>query len=332
MRLRRVLELMTLLAAAAAAAGCFAAAPHSAAASAARSGAYPPYPANLVVKTELRLKADLVRRNLRKSPQLVFFGGSRSQRFDPVFARKRTGLRAINIANSCARPEDAWGYLNWFYKRWPGAKLRWVWGMQSGMLRDLDLDPALLQDKRFYPYFPDDLLARQRAKLPDSVAEMPRSYGFLRNRYSARGLLLWNRYDKRRAAGYPLRKALDAYIARMLHTSRAAAEPDTRARRYFEDTIRLLNEHGTTPVIVLMPIHPRVLRVMKEHDMGGERQRLRDYLAELSETLSIKVLDFTAIKSFRGKADWFYDGVHITRRNTNRVITAVKGQAGEYLK
>ena len=30
------------------------------------------------------------------TPQLVFFGGSRSQRFDPVFARQRTGLSAVN--------------------------------------------------------------------------------------------------------------------------------------------------------------------------------------------------------------------------------------------
>ncbi len=81
-----------------------------------------------------------------------------------------------------------------------------------------------------------------------------------------------------------------------------------------------------------MPIHPRVLRVMKEHDMGGERQQLRDYLAALEQTASIKVIDFTTIRSFNGEADWFYDGVHITRRNTNRVITALKAKAGEYLE
>ena len=293
---------------------------------------YPPYPASLTLKSELRLKADLIRRNLDKAPRLVFFGGSRSQRFDPVFARQRTGLSAVNVALSCARPEAAWAYLNWFYERWPDAKIRWVWGMQSGMLRDLDLDPALLQDSRFYPSFPDDLLARQRALLPDSLAEMPHSYGFLRNRYSTRGLLLWNRYDQRVADGYPLREALDAYIARMLHTGLTATEPDTRARSYYEQTIKLLNDHGTTPVIVLMPIHPRVLRVMKRHNMGAERQELRAYLAELGETLSIKVLDFTTIRSFNGEPSWFYDGVHITRRNANRVILAAKAKAGEFLK
>ena len=155
-----------------------------------------------------------------RSPQLVFFGGSRSQRFDPAFARQRTGLSAVNISLSCARPEAAWGYLNWFYNRWPNAKVRWFWGMQSGMLRDRDLDPALLQDRRFYPYFPDVLLARQRALLPDSVAEMPHSYGFLRNRYSSRGLLLWNPYDQRLTAGLHARSG-----ARRLHREHAPHRP-----------------------------------------------------------------------------------------------------------
>ena len=161
---------------------------------------------------------------------------------------------------------------------------------------------------------------------------MPRTYGFLRNTYSSRGMLLWNTYDQRFAQGYTLDQALDAYIARMLHTGLTATGPDTRARSYFEQTIKLLNDHGTTPVIVLMPIHPRVLRVIKLHDLGAERQRLREYLAALGQTLNIKVLDFTTIQSFNGEAAWFYDGVHITRRNANRVIVAAKAKAGEFLK
>jgi hypothetical protein len=185
---------------------------------------HPPYPSKLVVRSELRFKANLVRDNLGRAPQLVFFGGSRSQRFDPVFARRRTGLSAVNIALSCARPEAAWGYLNWFYKRWPEAKIRWVWGMQSGMLRDLDLDPALLQDARFYRYFPDDLLAQQRKLLPDSVAEMPGGYGFLRNRYSSRGLLLWNRYDR---SSPPATRCARPWT----RTSRACSTPARRPRR-----------------------------------------------------------------------------------------------------
>ncbi len=306
----------------------FAAAPVRAA-----TASYPPYPSALIVKSEMRLKASLLQRNLDGSPQLVFFGGSRSQRLDPAFARRRLGLRAVNIAVSCAKPEVAWGYANWFYKRWPDAQLRWVWGMQSGMIRDADLDPALLQDARFYPYFPDDLLKPQRELLPASPDKVPHFYGFLRNRYSSHGMLLWNVYDKRFAAGHTLDESLDAYIARMLHESpRTSAAPGTRASAYLEKTVELLNAHGTTPVFVLMPVHPRVLRVMSRHHMGGAREELGAYLAGLAEKYDLKVVDLTRIKSFGGKPDWFYDGVHITRPNANRVITALKAKAGEYLK
>jgi len=308
------------------------AAPASATPGVAATVSGPPYPPRLIVKTELRFKANLIVRNLEGSPQLVFFGGSRSQRFDPAFARRRLGLRSVNIALSCAHPEAAWGYAHWFYKRWPGAKLRWVWGMQVATLYDRDLDAALLQDQRFYRFFPDDLLESQRRLLPSSIAEMPHFYGFLRNRYSSHGMLLWNTYDARRAAGYTLDRSLDAYIAKMLHQSRRTFPASSRATSYFEQTVEFLNDHGTTPVIVLMPIHPRVLRVMRLHHIGGEREQLREYLAGLTEKYDIEVVDFTRIQSFNGEPGWFYDGVHITRRNANRVITALRAKAGEYLK
>jgi hypothetical protein len=309
------------------------AAPASASPALATTISGPPYPPELIVKSEIRLKADLISKNLRESPQLVFFGGSRSQRFDPAFARRRLGLRSVNVAHSNARPEAAWAYAHWFYERWPDAKLRWVWGVQAPMLRDRDLDAALLQDPRFSRSFPDDLLASQRLLLPRSVREMPSSYGFLRNRYSDLGMTIWNVYDSLRSAGYTLDQSLDDYIAKMLHKSRAAPlRAGSRATSYFEQTIQFLNDHGTTPVIVLMPIHPRVLRVMQQHDMGGEREQMRQYLASLAETCDIKVVDFTRIKSFHGKPGWFYDGVHMTRANTDRVITALKAQAGDYLR
>jgi hypothetical protein len=329
---RALVALVAVVALGALGAVGFAAAP-AAASETSTTVSGPPYPPELIVQSELRLKADLIRGHLGGSPQLVFFGGSRSQRFDPAFAYRRFGLRSVNISVSCARPEAAWGFANWFYKRWPDAKLRWVWGMQGPMMRDADLDPALLQDPRFYRYFPDDLLEQQRRLLPSSVAEMPTSYGFLRNSYSDLGLLLWNTYDARRAAGYTLDQSLDAYIAKMLHQSkRASLQASNRATEYFEKTVELLNEHGTTPVIVLMPIHPRVLRVMAAHHLGGEREHTREYLDSLSETLDIEVVDFTRIQSFHGKSNWFYDGVHITRGNANLVIDALRAKAGEFLK
>lgn len=313
-------------------------------ASPARAATYPPYPAKLTLKSELRFKANLVRDNVKSGPRLVFFGGSRSQRFDPVYARKKLGLSAVNLALSNGRPEAAWAYLNWFYSKWPNKKIRWVWGMQNTMLRDRDLDPALLQDSRFYRYFKDrpDLLKAQRARLPKTVTGMPKSYGFTRCTYSSRGLLVRNVYDIKRDNGYPLSKSLDKYIANMLRTAKGdeAWVPDTRAREYFEKTVKLLNDHGTTPVVVLMPVHPRVLKVLKQKGLDGDRKRLLEYLRAVEAgdpenpdgNLKIIVLDFTQISSFGGKADRFYDGVHITRGNAHLVIDQIKRKANKYLK
>jgi len=298
-----------------------------------RAASYPPYPAKLTLKSEFRLKADLIARHFTQSPQLLFFGGSRSQRFDPSFARRVTGLRAANITVSDARPEEAWAMLNWLYSRWPDAKIDFVWGVSAGVIHDFGLDPALLQDPRFYHYFPDDLLAQERAKLPTSVSKMPKEYGFLRNRYSDLGMLLWNVYDARIARGFTLEDGLRGYIRRMLDTGDPLASvPDGRARQYFEQTIQLLNDHGSSPILVLMPDHPRVLRVIRRHHWGNRRREFHEYLDSLGVTLSIKVVDFTSIRSFNGRAEWFYDGVHITRQNADRLILALKRVAGDYLK
>ena len=153
----------------------------------------------------------------------------------PSFARQRTGLRAVNIALSCARPEAAWGYLNWFYQRWPDAKVRWVWGMQSGMLRDRDLDPALLQDRRFYPLLPRRP-ARPAARAPARLGR-PRCRTATGSCATATPRAACCSGTATTSAGPRATRcdqALDAYIARMLHTGRTATEPDTRARAYFE--------------------------------------------------------------------------------------------------
>ena len=57
---------------------------------------------------------------------------------------------------------------------------------------------------------------------------MPKSYGFLRNRYSDLGMLAWNAYDRRVALGLTLDQALDAYIARMLRSG--SGNPDRHLR------------------------------------------------------------------------------------------------------
>ncbi len=295
-----------------------------------------PLPSRAVRPSEVTYKADLLER-LAEPPQLIFFGGSRSERFDPAHARKATGLSAFNFAVTNGRPEEAWAVASWLLDRSPRTRLRWVWGVQPSTLWDRQLDPGLLQDARFAPYFPHSLLYEQLAALTPGPS--PTTSFLDRRRYSADGLLLWNTYDAKRARGLTLEESLNRYVAktvaRMEKVSASggvSSRGPSRARAYFVKTLKLLNDHGTTPVIVLMPVHPQVLATMRAHGWSQSRGRLLDYLLSLQEQYSFAVVDLTDIGSFSGDAGGFYDGVHITRENADRAIDRVAAAAQSALK
>jgi hypothetical protein len=237
-----------------------------------------------------------------------------------------------------ARPEGAWAFAHWLLGRSPGTRLRWVWGVQSTTFSDLDLDPGLLQDERFSWYFPDGLVRQQRALLPATVAEMPRFSPLTGRRYAPDGLLLWNSYDQDFADGLTLSQSLELYVRKALKKRARLEKEDadksagvSRARMYFEKTIALLNEHGTNPVIVLMPMHPAAIAALHRGD-GVPNQRLLAYLHGLEQTHQMKIVDLTTLASFGGDPDEFYDGVHITRVNADRVIDTLAEKAGEALR
>lgn len=155
---------------------------------------------------------------------------------------------------------------------------------------------------------------------------MPRSSSLQNRRYGANGLLLSNSYDARRAAGYTLSESLEHYIAkaRRKHLGRghcSASKP--RSQVYFEKTLRLLNDHGTTPVIVLMPVHPAAMRALRDSGLRRSHRHLVSYLKSLSHSYRLRVVDLSRISSFDGDASGFYDGVHMTRANSDKAMNAV---------
>jgi hypothetical protein len=292
------------------------------------------YPSELVVRSEITFKADLVE-ELSRPPQLIFIGGSRCERFDPSYAARRTGLRAFNLAFTNSHPEGAWALANWLHDRRPEARLRWVWGVNSATFSDRDLDPALLQDQRFSWYFDDALLHAQRTLLPQTADQMPQGSRLDKRRYERNGLMLWNTYDRYLEIGGTLDKSLDRYIATTVAKVKNAGgggDGKSRSRVYFEKTLQLLNEHGTTPVIVAMPIHPRVLAALRPYGRERSHARFLAYLHGLEKRYRLRVVDLTELSSFGGDPDGFYDGVHITRENSDRVIDALVEQAGDVLR
>jgi len=279
-----------------------------------------------IVPSDRTYKADLIEK-LPYAPQLLFLGGSRSMRFEPAYAQRLTGLRGFNAAFQNARPEDAWAFVNFLYQRSPKTQLRVFWGLQPNLFYDRDMDPGLLQDARLSRFFPRALLEQQAKKLPATRAQMHTVNAVNRRRYLADGALVWNHYDVLEAQGRTLDQSLAEYIRLALkHRGNGRSRGVVpRAETYFEKTLALLNEHGTSPLLVIMPVHPRVLAALPAEQWQRSLSLFKAKLAELAHTYDFTVLDMTHIASFGGDPQAFYDGVHFKVSNARKLIaTAVR--------
>lgn len=268
-------------------------------------------------------KADLLAR-LGYAPKLVFFGGSRSLRFEPAYARRLSGLRGFNAACVECTPEDVWALSHHLMRRCAHSAdkpLYVMWGIQPGIFSNKQFDAALVGDTRLSRYFSSGLRASMGSGLPH----------FWANRtYLRDGAMVWDNYDRLEQSGRTLQESLAIYIRRALRKhgeGTTVATHDTRARRYFEATLAYLNEHGCEPLLIVMPVHPKVIAAVRDDAWDARRASLMAYFTELQKRYYFTVLDFTFIDSFDGLPSAFYDGVHMKQANMRRLLRAAVGKA-----
>jgi hypothetical protein len=272
---------------------------------------------------EINFKCDLLEA-LKTPPQLVVMGGSRAQRFEPDFIRRLTGLSAFNFALQNGRPEDAYATSKYLFSRAPDVKLRCFYAIQATTFGDKPMNPGLLYDERFSQWFPPDLVSRQEElNGPPKLVHIPSQ------RYSPTGLLLHNSYDEMLARGRTQERALRIYIADLLPRAAASGATQTRSRHYFEMLLRLYNDHGVTPAIVMMPYHPLVLEAFREVGWQAKNDALLAYLRELQQTYDLHILDYTEIESFGGDPRFFYDGAHVMKGNARLILEQAVKDAPE---
>jgi hypothetical protein len=73
-------------------------------------------------------------------------------------------------------------------------------------------------------------------------------------------------------------------------------------------------------LIVVMPYQPRVLRAFRKAGFQKHLDRLAAYLEDAQTRCRFRVLDLTDIRTFGGSRREFYDGAHVTRENSNRIM------------
>jgi hypothetical protein len=280
----------------------------------------PPVAAALTT-SDRTYKADLLGR-LGYAPRLIFVGGSRSLRLSPAYAYRRTGLRGFNAAVVEAMNEDVWAMLHLMVKRDPEVKRYVVWGILPGTIfLTRKFDSALVGDPRLRCWFPLGLRKAQGSGMWHPVGS---------RLYSADGGLTWDNYAAEAAAGVTLAQKLQPAIERARRhpvTWDSISTTMTRGRRYFEDTLAFLNAHDCEPLLILTPVHPKVMRVVRNDHWDSLHASLLDYFKEQQKRYHFTVLDFTFISSFNGDPAAFYDASHMKESNMRRLLDAAVRKA-----
>ena len=89
-----------------------------------------------------------------------------------------------------------------------------------------------------------------------------------------------------------------------------------------------MNDQGATPLLVLTPINPKLLKVIGPLGWPERHQQVLDYVASLQSKYDFVFVDITDITKFGADPVQFYDGVHMTTINTRRAIDYVLKQTG----
>lgn len=286
-----------------------------------RSSSTPPAD-RVHVPTDRAVKLALLDQT-RKPPQVLILGGSRATRFEPSYLQSKTGLRGFNLALQNGRPEDAWAFLNLTHERHPDTPLRIVWFVHVEAFREQGLSPGLVQEPRLAQWFPEFMLAAARAKLPRTAEEAPKGNDLKLTTFAEDGVVVRNRYDISLARGRTLKRALawstDRALERYATTTPAL---DPRSMEYLEKTLALAQSLGAEPVIVFMPLHPRLLAAVRDEGWEERHTEVMAYLHGLQDDYRFTTLDFSDLRSVRGDPSAYYDGFHVRRSLARRLLDA----------
>jgi hypothetical protein len=297
-----------------------------------------------LVPTDRPVKAALIAK-LERPPELVVFGSSRALKIDPAYLQRKLGQTGFNAGVSDGGPEDTWTLLSYIHQRFPQARPHFLWVLDVEAFRGAP-GPGILNTPELAQFIP--LRERSRARL-EAVPPLltwkavRASIHVLRHRGSASSVPSGTVFDDngyRAVDVHDLAKASGSSLASQLQASEALYSWLYRtlyeglspsSKRYFERTLAKMNAWGHPPVIVLSPIHPELRAKLIPLGWDTRHREVLAYLAELRKSYAFTFLDMTSLGSFGGSPTLFYDGMHLTLPNIERLLDAILRRAGSAL-
>jgi hypothetical protein len=268
------------------------------------------------------IKTALIMR-LKVPPALVVLGGSRALRFQPSFIRRVTGLSAFNAAVPHATPQDEWCFANLFHRRFPTTRFRFLWIIHCDEFDEYSPGAALLEDPFLSRFLPPSFVDAKLDRLGPSANAMLLVGARQPSVIGPDGLTVSDSISSAATIG-SLRQRVNSYIRSALSFyRRTPVRIDPAPGHYFAMTLRLMNDIGAKPTIVLAPLQPWYLAAIYHHGWEARHRLVCAYLRHLQRTYRFNVLDFSRLSSVGGSPTGFYDAEHLRPATARLVIDAV---------
>ena len=301
-----------------------------------------------VTDTDRTIKADAIEA-LDKAPRLVLLGSSRAKRYEPAYLREKTGLRTFNASVSgVGGTADSWAMINFIHDTFPDSRPAYFWLIDVESFVPFAIQGRTAAEPRLARYVEgasDDgsrfasvlrnswdgrssvaswATAKDSVRLLLNRDKITRTAAKTRKKYLPDGGLTPRVWDKKHYDhAYPstVRRYTDLY-------TNVYTKLDPEAKTYFERTLRFANDHGATPVIVLTPINPKLLKVVAPLGWTRMHKEVVDYVESLHGLYDFVLVDISDSTKFGADPQQFDDGVHMTTVNTRRAVDYVLKQTG----
>jgi hypothetical protein len=288
------------------------------------------------VEPDRSIKLDLLQ-NLKRGPQLLIMGSSRSRQAEPSYLQKLTGLTGFNAGVTGGTSADEYVFTRFVADLFPHQRRHYIWFTDIGLAGGGVL-PQLGQDSRARRYLTNsvsfglgdvktylstDATRASWRVFKECVLASCRS----RIRFRADGSLTNQslHYLPEHA------KSLRASVARELAGVRAHHETLSQARSdlaapgrffYFDRALAFMNSRGEEPVIVLNPVYPTVLAALERFGFPGRRATL-EMVTKLHRRFRFVFVDAEDIRTWGGNAYDWSNATHINRGNMRTLLRYV---------
>ncbi len=291
---------------------------------------------------------------LTAPPETIVLGSSRALKVEPSYITRLSGRPAFNAAVSGGKPVDAYVFIRLLHDRFPQTHPTYLWLLDQESFAPEPIDPILVNNDRLSRYLPQQ--ERVEARLTDlswllswrtlltswrtwQHTRAERRQALDRQQQEAQkgtrpaapkaeflpdGFRVSDAHDRRAARGVPLAEGIAASTKVFSDRYRNHFPGLSRMQKtWFERTLSQLNRSGSTPVLVLSPVHPRLLSVLRPLGWNRRHEQVLEYLAGLRGRYRFVLLDMSEIASFDGSPRLFFDGVHMKVGNYRRLLRTV---------